>query len=91
MRTIDCERCHGRGRAIEEGFDGRTAVDCTECKGTGEIELTEDEATILDAFLVGCREALWCDECGQPRDLHDDGRCAEIVPFPTTGAPRPAA
>jgi DnaJ-class molecular chaperone len=58
MHTIGCEKCRGRGRMVEEGFDGRTAVACRECRGTGAIELTAEEAAILGAFAAGCRAAL---------------------------------
>jgi hypothetical protein len=80
-----------KGRVKEYGFDGATMVACGDCRGTGEIELTDDEAAMLDAFLVGCRIALACDDCGRHHDAHDGGERAEIVPFPTTEAPRPAA
>ena len=32
-----------------------------------------------------------CPFCRHHRDLHDDGECPPVVPFPTSEAPRPAA
>lgn len=48
---IDCTNCRN-GRIVEEGFDGRTARQCGECKGTGEIELTREEEAIMERFLA---------------------------------------
>lgn len=50
---IDCGNCT-RGRIVEEGFDGRTARQCRECHGAGEIELTADETAIMESFLAAC-------------------------------------
>jgi hypothetical protein len=55
---IDCEACKGKGRTVETGFDGRTAVACGACKGAGEIELTREEAAIVEAFLADCAASL---------------------------------
>jgi hypothetical protein len=52
MSTIQCPDCRGRGRVKEPGFDGATMVDCRACDGTGDLELTEEEATILDEFVA---------------------------------------
>ena len=54
---IDCTRCH-HGRIVEEGFDGRTARECPDCHGLGEIELTREEEALMLAFLDDCAASL---------------------------------
>src|SRR5687767_1372488 len=55
---IDCTACNGKGKRIEAGFDGRTAVACGDCTGAGEVELTADETAIMEAFLAECAAGI---------------------------------
>jgi hypothetical protein len=91
--TIDCtnRRCR-RGRIKEYGFDGwDDHGPCPDCDGTGELVLTPEESALMGAFLESIRVALTCEVCRHHRDLHDDGECPVVIPFPVAAAPRPAA
>jgi hypothetical protein len=87
---VPCGKCD-RGRIVEAGFDGRIGRECGDCHDAGEIALTAEEAAIVGRFLVACRIAVACGECGHHRDLHDDGECPPVLPFPMRATLPPAA
>jgi phage/plasmid primase-like uncharacterized protein len=57
VETIGCDACGGKGRIVTEDFDGRTGRECPDCRGTGELVLTPEEAAIVERFVLACRVA----------------------------------
>jgi hypothetical protein len=76
---IDCTKCH-HGRIEEAGFDGRTARECPDCHGLGEIELTREEEAVVRDFLAACAASV--EACETVADVERHINTPSLVPVP---------